>query len=553
MTFNSKIISNWVVLFVGLTPWFLYAKNIHIRLDSLIDEGAILMSYCTSAPGTQSGIMIGKLIFLIGYNAENALWIRFLSQIIAVITLLISSLYFLKNKGFGAFDTYFYIGFFLFINSISLHLFTKAISYNHIQQLLVYFLISIYLVYLSFEHLEIIQYLSLFLTGFTIVFCVLNIPPSGLLTAFVICISLIFYNVKSWRKITIHLSMIIVGVIFGLLVFSYFFKDLKEVYTEVIETLLILPKYKSYDSFSLLFALSKSLLSLLVISLLSLGLLFVFDIIYEKSYKINVSITLILFILYMLLLYSLKYTIKPGLGLSEWSISPVVIGLILYYRKFSFKKRKHEITLFLLFSIPIVASFGTNLGIASKFFYFIGSWVIIVFILFNSLEIRYRYLILSILTIIILNGQIKIMYMYWISYKECIVKSSKLSNINRIYITKKQKEHFENLSEKLSEHNFAKGDTILAFQPDLMSVFAVGGSVGKKVYFLPDDFLNENFKKIHKIKFIILNDYSYSQVKNILKPWGFPEQYTKIMIGTPETVKYFDAHKPRMLFCLSKQ
>lgn len=556
LTNKPNIWLSLIAIIIGIFPWVVYAINVNIGLSSLIDEGQMLLLLNQPKPighiGSQSGVITGRFISNFSLTASTLVWARFIAQVIAIVFLLVCSLFYFQRKGIKNISLPLYGSVFMAITSMGLYLFTKIISYNHVLQLTTLVTIGIYLLYNTFIS-KAGQYFCLFCIGIVSIFTIINIIPSGIAVLTFVIITLALPNIYSIKKMTIILFFIFLGMTISLSIFHYFFKNLSQLYIELYETFTITSKLgRSYDAFSLIFSLSRSILTFFVIGILSLGLHTLFEYIISKSKQLYWPYLITCISLVVLCVFSLKYTHKASLGLAEWSMSPLILALFYYYKNNAPKwpLNAKDCTIIFLSIVPIIASLGTNLGVASKFFYFIGVWVIVVFIVSDKLEASKFSLVLLIFLTIGCIGYGQIIGSILKSRIENSIQSLKLSRISGIYITPTQKKHFENLQDTLRNHGFAEGDTILAFQPDLMSVFVVGATAGRQVYFVPADYLANDNKSLKQPRFIILNEYSYGQVNQKLKYWGFPEKYHKINIGTPETENYFNADKPRMLFCL---
>ncbi|WP_080055448.1 hypothetical protein [Spirosoma aerolatum] len=540
----------YIVFLLGITPWLIYALTINISLDSLIDEGAIQLSHNIPKPvsfASQSGVILGIIIDRFTYNAKNLLWVRFLMQIFSTIILNISSYIYLK-KIYQHFNYILYTGYFFLVSSLSLYLFTKTVSYNHLQQLLIQLIVSSFLLYQVYNEKMLVRKVLLITLGFCCTFSILNIPPSGIaVTAFLILILLI-NNIFFINRIATTIFYVSVGLLCGVLVFFIYIKSWGDFFNELSGTYKMLSKAgRSYGPYDILFKYSKSILSLLVVSCSSLGVLAIFDLLNKKNKTLAMLFSFIIIIL--LMFYSVKYT-RTG-EIYEWILAPTIIALFIYFRDvikgFIFSQNT---TIYFLLIIPLIAPLGTNLLITTKIGYFFSTWLISTIVLLKGIKKVYSTSIFFMFVLIPVIWNMKIFLNLWYRSKESIVQSTQLKRLNDIYITPKQKAHFESVYEILASNGYNSGDSILAFQPDLMSVFAVGGSAGHRVYFMPSDFLSDDITAMKPAKYIILNDYSYNEIKSSLKIWGFPDKYQQIDIGSPETIDYFGAHKSRHLFLL---
>ena len=558
---SSNSVLNWVYLIIGIFPWIIYAFNINIRLDSLIDEGlTLLMVNPVGTPkymSSQFGNIVSPIFRAFNYNAIASLWARFLLELLSISILCFCSLLYIKRKTSNIFNSFYYIGLFMSVSSYCLYSFTKSLSYNHLQQFVVSTTVSLLLLHEVYFERKVLKNILLIGIGFFLFLGILNVLPSGIVVTFIVYLTLIIKN-SQLESIINTTFYFLGGIVIGLLFFSSFFYSVNNLYFEYYEMFsLILNKTSHHhNSFILLFNFFKSLFSLFVISVCSIGILSIFDLISSSLKKRSYFNFLPILCFLIVVLYFQKYT-KTG-GFQEWIVTPLAMTLFVFFKnnsltQYLYKNRQEAIIIALLISIPLVAPLGTNLLITSKVGYYFSTWLVAVFLLSVRIDRKYFQFFFSIFFLLSLSWNIPFIYNYINTQKEYNTKSHKLPALNNIYITLNQKKHFEQLYNTLKVHGYTSGDRILAFQPDLMSLFSVGAVSGNRIYFLPLDFLNENFSLIPRFQFIILNDYSYSQVKNALKPWGFPEQYEKIMIGTPETVDYFGADKPRMLFCLKKQ
>lgn len=548
-----------LVVSVGLLPWIAYGVAIPIGLESLIDEGQMLLLPNRPKPlghlGSQSGVLIGAITDHFTYEASTLLWTRYIVQCIAVGALLITSLVFLKSRINPKIDSLTYAGFFLLVGSMGLYLFTKTISYNHIQQFCVLLSISFFLLYRTYPTRPSVRGVCLVGMGFLSSIGILNIAPSGMVFAvFLLAVLLvdIHYSWKSWLG---TLLFFLTGIFLALVFFHFFVKDLVAMVEEIrIMYGMVNKLNRSYDSFSLLYRFGKVLLSLLQVCLLTLGIVYGYELIKNKYQSKLLAGIAGFCLLVCALVYSVNFT-ETG-ELFEWLVAPLLVAGVVH---FSLPQGPNELireyrwVLLFLVGVPIVAPLGTNLFISYKYGYFFTTWLIAILILYRGIALEYKRLITALIFIVAIgwNGiGFRVLYQ---RVKECTVQSEQLNRLANIKITPKQKNYFEGVYGHLSDNGFSEGDTIIAFQPDLMTVFAVGGTAGRRVYFVPSDFANDDLSYVGHPKYLILNEYSYGQISPLIKEkWGFPERYKKIDIGSPETSNYFDAHKSRMLFCLKE-
>lgn len=547
---NIYKITNAIIVFIGVSPWILYATTLNIGLDSLVDEGLTLLLLGKPKPlymTSQSGLLIGLVSDQLINNTLGILWLRFIMQLISVTVLCVSSLFYLKTRK-KITNTYHYIGIFFLVNSISLFLFTKTVSYNHLQQFLILHIISLILLVNIYKNTSILKNIILFTLGTLFAAVILNIITSGILIVFFTILVIYLQSYSSTKIFLLHFVPICIGFGVSIICFHFYLKDIHSLYIELNEMINMHESLnRSYDTYSLFFKFAKSLLLILSISILSLGILHLYILIKEKFCSNFVAYLITMLSLCSMIIFWINYTTN-GL-IYEWFFAPVIIGIFLSVQKSEELKTNKTLILFLLL-VPFIAPFGTNLLITEKLGYYLGAWFIASVLIVD--ELNSKYYISTIFIVVYLFFIFNIINHLLINNKECTEKSTKIKRLRNIYISSKQKEHFENTQSILLEKGYVKGDTILAFQPDLMTLYAVEGNSGKRVYFVPSDFLNENISQIKRPKFIILNEFSYGQITKFIKCWNFPEQYEKVNIGSPETKSYFNSDKSRYLYCLKR-
>jgi hypothetical protein len=557
--FYSKPVRNpfWRILVVGagLLPWIAYGFSLPVGLESLIDEGQMLLLPNRPKPlghlGSQSGVLIGAITDHFSYEARTLVWTRYILQCISVASLLVSSLVFLRSRVTKKIDSLVYTGFFLLVSSMGLYLFTKTVSYNHIQQFCVLLSVSLFLIYRTYLTISWVRVACLLGMGFFSCIGILNIAPSGVAFAGFLLVILIAEVRFSWKKSAMIVLSFAGGIALGFVFFHFFVKDLGALVQEVVTMYSMVNKLnRSYDSFSLLYKFAKSLLSLFQVCLLTAGILYLYEV--AKTFfgsRLYAGI-LAAFSMVCAITYSVNFT-ETG-ELFEWLVAPLLLTLVFNYQAgVNDLVRHYRWILIFLTGIPIIAPLGTNLFISYKYGYFFVTWLIAILILYKGIEVEYKRIITGLLFFVALSWNIAAFGRMYRNLNECSAQTMTLKRLSNIYITPKQKNYFEGVYAHLQANHFSEGDTIIAFQPDLMTVFAVGGTAGHRVYFVPSDFLNDDLSYVGRPKYLILNEYSYGQISPLIKEkWGFPDKYQKIDIGSPETSTYFDAHKSRMLFCL---
>ena len=549
-----------LVFVIGVTPWVVYALMIPVGLDSLVDEGlTILMVNPDETPKyltSQFGNVVKFIFRHFGYNVLTSFWTRFIFQILSVLIILFTSYQYLSKKCNLKINFFMYIGLFMLVASHGLYLFTKTLSYNHLQQLAILITISSLLLYEIYKGNKVLKYFFSVLIGFFSFLSIINISPSGLSVTFYLIILLGLLNYPSLREAFFDLLFILLGMLIALILFNFFVNDINKYYKELHETYIVISSLnRSYDSLSLFFNLFRSFLSLFVISIFSIGILSLFDFTELRFGKNVYSYLVVLCTIFILFIYSIKYTKILTLGFSEWCLAPLAIALFVNLgriNKVGWFRSETLITI-LMIGTPILAPFGTNLFITAKIGYYGCLWFIAAVILLKTAGFRHSSLVYILFFIMYASINIFQIFTFQNKSLESSVVSDKLKRLRNVYITPRQKEHFESLYDTLNRLGYKDGDRILAFQPDLMSVFSVNGKPGERVYFVPEDFLKEKFDSLPRFNFIILNDYSYGQINSFIKGWGFPQRYHRVYINSPDTVNYFKANESRILFCLKRE
>lgn len=196
---------------------------------------------------------------------------------------------------------------------------------------------------------------------------------------------------------------------------------------------------------------------------------------------------------------------------------------------------------------PVIMSIGTNTFIGFKMGYFLLPWAVLLFRhgysnTFVPLRLETS-VVLLIVMLLNINGVKGI-----ISERENMVVEGPLRNM---YLTENQRSHFELCDSIMTEYGFKKHESVVYANFSSMMTVCYLEAVNCANYFTAFEFNKYSiWDNLQEPDFIFLLEYDECILKDALskKSWGWPEQFDKIYVGTPETdnVEY---STERWLYC----
>lgn len=510
------------------------------------DEGWYLSHYLFDIK--QSGVSDYAIIIcqIFGFlDFENALELRyfyFFFSLPVIGIFAFSSHAFLKKKENLSIDKTFYILSVFLLAVFSYTFATPVFYYDTIQYLL--FLLIFSLLFCS-ELYPKTGYISYCSVGLLLLFTLTNYLPSGLLLGLFLLAWMFFYK----KKPNVYIWAFF-GFLFSCIIYHFFIHSLVDYVSFVVDDFinqtgesdsLTLPSHSSSDLLMVL------LLYILKSVIFAFSVLFIAFLVYYYVFKLKNNFTKVILLLFfygVLLLISFFYRVELG----TWMFLIPILLLIaeIFVKKYTLPDFRLSFSksdfLFLFFlCIPLIGIFGTNQPFERKTMIFLVFWLVAYYVLYSkykSILSKFSKKTLSVL----LCCFVPVFFMTYGFNSRChnyygIRKASfyleDMPRLGNVKLVAYQKNFIEHLNHTLKENGFVCGDTILAFEVDLMATYAVGASMPESVYYTHKQMINRRFLPDRRLKYIMLSKRAEKEFADYLQDtdWEFPEKYNRIDVG----------------------
>ena len=518
--------------------------TVPFNIDSIYDEGFHYLFLQDALNGTINGISqwANMIVALLPSSiCTSVLALRIIGLCLPICTSIVFCL--LTQK--IAVSTkekiiYFIMVFFLIIPSVG----GIMVCYNEISQCLL--LTSCATLYrLCYDTNRIRNSIWAGFTGFLLAVSLFSIFPSAVIlcgcSIFLICIR----YWKKWTDLVLYLLCGIIGISIALLLVHLFVADLYDIIQGMkATTKTVTTVSRGYDPISFILKILLFIRDFAFCTFVILGIYAIGNVIARWS-KILAIIT---FIISILLYY--HYQIKPQVAISMIMTS---LWLIPIYQKsietnVSFKNIMDFETIFMMFLIcyPLLASIGTNVYIGSKMSYFLIPWVLLLwkldFVSSKSLSCNGGLIAISIILLLSAYSSFQA-----IDYSKNRVE---YGGFKGLYMTDTQEKHYCRVDSILSLYNFRRNESVVYTTQLSMVTLAYMEGVPCGVFFQPTDFVCHASEVKCAPDFLFMCKYDENAAGETLKHmnWGWPDEFDKYYIGTPETV---DVGYPteRWLYC----
>jgi len=561
MKFKSTIF--WII---PITICLLYLDK-YLQLDKNLntsfDEGFYYLSIWKVRHGINNeGLSLWTLILnaTISKNiSSSVLNLRYISFFLQVVTIVlfsfISSIYLFKKeildnsvKKYLYFCLVFWLGYSTLGGGI--------ITYNELQSFLLSLMIGLFLLASVYQNSK--EFIFCFLIGFLSFLSFVILPPSSVLVSIGILLLLWIRYFNQKKRVILLYSVFIFGFIISALCIHFLILDLNVVIKNMFISAHKLSNLnKGYDIISLLIKLSFYFRDFFIITCLLLGISFLYSIFYE-----NINKGIAIFFLFGSIIIFVIYQKKPVMSLSTIWAFPFILFILLKIKTksicliSSFLNFNVLIRVF-LFIFPLISAFGTNTDLNGKMILFILPWSLLFAELYNNIRINkedqmLKWILISCLLIMVFQP-IKVIISnfknnptnyYFNEYKP----------ISGMILNVSQFQYFNRINKILKTYNYkANQDVFFSTTFDHMTICTFE-AVPCETFQLPIDFIAEkNKNSLLKPDFIFLNKYDYDMMSDSIKilNWGFPENYDKYFVGTPDPVCIWD--NQRWLYCLKNK
>ena len=549
---KNKLIDVSLIIMSALITVMVYlVVLLTINRGTSCDEGYYLLSYLPEQP---IGWGISQFFYMVrslGLDAnDNALTLRYLRFALSFISLLffsITSYRYLVVQFKSTINKYLYVSLVMLAGVLAYTFASPVLYYDNIQAIL-YFIVFGCL-FLSLDSKFLFSAICQVLSGFAIVFAVFNYLPSGLLLLIIyLFISFISIRTQKIYSYTWNLIFIVSGIILGLIFYHYAVHNLFDTF-QIIQTSFNTAQsgITSHDNSSLIFK------ALMYIVQLVLSLIFFFIPGLSYFYLVNknsgnrTAIWVIQLLYLSVYLFLLTQRVLFTTYYSHIIILPVslLIAEILlnsfYAKKFSIDFRL--LLLILTFwLIPLAGAFGTNQLLSAKALFFMPFWVVLFALIYSVYGLVNKYLKLC-LYLVIWVSLVVTTYMhlgYFTRFQYYYTPTSskyELTGNERfksIQVAEWQKNFNENAFNILKSNGYSKGDKILAFYDNFITVYAVGAFVPQKLYYQFEVFAaNKKNIPANRVDYILIIKEQEKPMADFLKDtnWDFPAGYDRFDLG----------------------
>ena len=406
--------------------------------------------------------------------------------------------------------------------------------------------------FLSFNKSEIPWKKALFaiLCGICLGFSLFIIIPAALVLLACVALVILISYWGIWQKVALYIGSGIVGVLLTCFYMHVVVCPLNDILDAMLFTATYIGKSGyHYDGTSFIIQYGLFFRDCLFVILAFVGA-------YWLSLRINNKWIGGIAYVAMILIYT-HYQVKPQISSSMFAMSiPLIPFLFEDLQNFKWSNLKKTDTWFYLFifAFPFIASFGTNTALSSRIHCFISAW------LFLWFEYEYKhpqadfkrvYAAVLLLFIIPLSGT----YKAYMNRDDSHHFTRGNKYFAEIALTEKQVDYFNNVYDILEEYNYQpKQSAVLTAVYDYCCLYAFD-AVNAANYHQNQNFAYFPKEKMIEPDFIFLCKWDSIVMGKELRemPWGWPEEFDKYYVGTPEEIGKPWASNPeletRHLYC----
>lgn len=374
------------------------------------------------------------------------------------------------------------------------------------------------------------------LIGFALSIAFFSILPSSIIVGGAVCVLLVLRYWKQWKKLLKIFGALALGIAVAFLIVHFFVADLKEVYARMSETARTITKVdRGYDPMSFCIKILLFFRDISFYLLTSIGIIVVSLFLKRNGY----SWLAFLFYIVAFLLYW-RYQNKPkmswGMQMSVLWLHPLIIKwfgkqLPSIRQLFSFD---FVLNLFLCL-FPVLAVMGTNLPLGSKIGWFIAPWALLAWRLGIEEENMFlRRELFFAFSIVLLIGYVRQAVLTDTS--QTIVNQGPLKGMR---LNSAQEKHFVEVGQILENYHYQRRKSVVFSTQLSMATLCYFESVPCGLFFQPMDFVAHASNELPVPDFLFLCEFDEMIASEELKsmPWGWPDEFDKYYVGTPETIQ----------------
>ena len=367
--------------------------------------------------------------------------------------------------------------------------------------------------------------------GVCLGFALFIIIPAALALLACVTVLIIITHWNDWRKMVLYIGSGVVGVLLTCIYMHVIVCPLGDILDAMLFTATYIGKSGyHYDGASFIMQYALFFRDCLFVILAFVGS-------YWLSKRIDNKWIGGLAYVAMILIYA-HYQVKPSISPSMFMMSipliPFLFGDLPNFKWSDFKKADTWFYLF-IFAYPLIASFGTNTALSGRIHCFIAAWLFLWFEYeYKRPQEDYRRVYVAVLILFALP------LIETIKAYQNRDDSHHFTRGNKYFaemaLTEKQVDYFNNVYDILVEYKYQpKQSAILTACYDYCCLYAFD-AVNAANYHQVQNFAYFPKEKMIEPDFIFLCKWdSIVMAKDLEEmPWGWPDEFDKYYVGTPE-------------------
>lgn len=528
--------------------------NFTYGLDTLYDEGCHCLDMLSSItdgaiPGDDRTWWSDIFLTLFGCNiCSSVVSLRVVKLCVAILT---SLLFWLltwdvaKTKG----EKIGYLSVIMLFSILTMG--GIMVCYNSMSQFL--FVISCGVLYrMNKTENDTHRILFALLLGCLLTFSLFAIIVSGVVVSAAMLFLIVYRYWKSWKQMFSVLGAMTGGLVVTLLWVHIFAIPLQQVWDNIMDIGQAITKVgRGYDPISMGVQMMLFLrdLTLCVITLIGINYLS------EKVRYHSVRWIAGLCYVSLFLVYA-HYQTKPQVTAS---MLLCVLWVQALWAKYNEKAERivwkhifryeHVFNIFLM-AFPMLAVLGTVVYIGLKMTWFIIPWVFLAWRLgFAEKRNIMRAETLIAISLLMLVPSVKTLRS--IDPSQDVIQCGALKGM---HLTPEQAAHFEKVDSIVAEYDFKKNESVFFTTQLSMATVCYLEAIPCGFYFEIMSFLAHADANTPKPDFIFMNDYDHTIGAEYMHQigWGWPDEFDKYYIGTPETATGLGYSTERWLYCRTR-
>jgi len=504
------------------------------HIDSLCDEGFLWLWVQNAQNGKvgDGSLWANMLASVLGEKICSSIFsLRVVNGVLSFLTVLVFWLITKNNVAKGtASKVLFLVMLFFVLNPIA----GIVVCYNGISR---FFLVLACAAMFRLFFDDKLGGLWALLLGFAITISFFSILPSAVLIGGCAVVLLVVRFWGKWRDMGIYVVMMFLGCVLALLFVHFVVADLRDVYSGMVNTAkTITTVNRGYDPLSMIIKVLLFFRDYFLFLMASFGIICT-SYLLKKNLPRLMWLGSVFYVLSFLVYW--YYQKEPGWSISMF-LSLLWIQQLIGRWEDGIPKIKSLFGFDSLFNcflcfFPLLATIGTNVPIGSKMMWFVLPWGLLLWRLgFDGKNAFFRGELLLVLSLLLSIGCYR-------QFKSIDISLTKVANgpLAGMRLEPSQESHFEEVGEILQAYHYQRGKSVVFSTQLSMMTICYYEAVPCGLFFQPMDFVAHSSDDLQVPDFLFLCRFDETVAGEKLKdmPWGWPEQFDRYFVGTPEDVQ----------------